>query len=160
MAVGGARVGRLTEDVDAMSSDAIVIREARTLAIERGLPETWLNSRARMWMPPLPKGVLDPPAAPGLRVTYADDGFLLANKLVAQRTKDATDLVSLAQRLGLGSASPERLEEHIHAYYTDTAALGFIVDGDDVSREVALLAQDASIMLSKAGGTSLHPLCP
>jgi hypothetical protein len=45
-----------------------------------------------MWMPPLPGGVLDQPAEPGLRVTYADDGFLLATKLIAQRAKDADDV--------------------------------------------------------------------
>ena len=45
-----------------------------------------------MRMPPLPGGVLDQPAEPGLRVTYADDGFLLATKLIAQRAKDADDV--------------------------------------------------------------------
>ena len=64
-------------------------------------------------MPPLPGGVLDQPAAPGLRVTYADDGFLLATKLIAQRAKDADDVVALADRLGLSTATPEQLEAHI-----------------------------------------------
>jgi hypothetical protein len=53
------------------------------MAREHGLPENWLNPNAGMWMPPFPSGALDRPAEPGLRVTYADDGFLLATKLIA-----------------------------------------------------------------------------
>jgi hypothetical protein len=103
--VGGAAIAanhtrrdRITEDVDALTRDTVVLEEAKTLARERGLPENWLNPNAGMWMPPLPGGVLDQPAEPGLRVTYADDGFLLATKLIAQRAKDADDVVALARR--------------------------------------------------------------
>lgn len=74
MAVRNVRADRLTEDVDAVTGHAAVIEEARTVAITRGLPITWLNDSARMWMPPLPQGVLDEPQTPGLRVTFADDG--------------------------------------------------------------------------------------
>ncbi len=73
-----------------------------------------------MWMPPLPDGVLDPPARPGLRITYAD-------------------------------VDADALEAHIRHYYTDRAALEFIVDGDDVDREVRLLAEDATGLLSRYG---------
>jgi len=154
--VGGAAIaanhaqrGRVTEDVDALTDESVVFEEARTLARERGLPENWLNRNAGMWMPPLPAGVLDRPAAPGLRVTYADDGFLLATKLIAQRAKDADDVVLLAGRLGLAAASPEQLEAHIRSYYTDPGTLEFIIDGNDVDREINLLAQDASRLLQR-----------
>jgi hypothetical protein len=151
IAATGIRSGRLTQDIDALTHDPQVIEEARALAAERGLPSGWLNANANMWMPPLPGGVLDSPAEPGLRVTYADDGFLLATKLVAQRAKDADDLVALATRLGLGDATPAQLADHIRDYYTDTAALEFILDGNDVEEEISLLAQDASRMLHRAG---------
>jgi hypothetical protein len=148
--VGGAAIAanqtrrdRVTEDVDALTRDTAVLEEAQALARERGLPEDWLNPNAGMWMPPLPGGVLDQPAEPGLRVTYADDGFLLATKLIAQRAKDADDVVALADRLGLSTATPEQLEAHIRSYYTDPAPLEFIVDGSDVDREISLLAYDA-----------------
>ena len=108
-----------------------------------------MNPNAGMWMPPLPGGVLDQPAEPGLRVTYADDGFLLATKLIAQRAKDADDVVALAGSLGLSTATPEQLEAHIRSYYTDPAPLEFIVDGPDVDREITLLAHDASRMLHR-----------
>jgi hypothetical protein len=49
-------------------------------------------------MPPLPDGVLDHRAEPGLRVTYAPDEFLLVTKLVASRRKDADDVRELAER--------------------------------------------------------------
>lgn len=152
--VGGAAIAanqtrraRITEDVDALTRDTVVLDEAKQLARERGLPEDWLNPNAGMWMPPLPGGVLDQPAEPGLRVTYADEGFLLATKLIAQRTKDAEDVVALAGRLGMQSATPEQLEAHIRSYYTDPAMLEFIVSGNDVDRELGLLARDASRML-------------
>ena len=156
--VGGAAIAanhtrrdRVTEDVDALTRDTAVLEEAQALARERGLPEDWLNPNAGRWMPPLPGGVLDQPAEPGLRVTYADDGFLLATKLIAQRAKDADDVVALAGSLGLSTATPEQLEAHIRSYYTDPAPLEFIVDGPDVDREISLLAHDASRMLHRAG---------
>jgi len=149
IAATGVRSGRLTEDVDVLTRSTVVLEEAKSLARERGLPETWLNTNANMWMPPLPSGVLDAPAEPGLQVIYAGDGFLLATKLIAQRTKDAEDVIALARRLGLASATPEQLEFHIRTYYTDEASLEFIVDGNDVDLEITLLAQDASRMLSR-----------
>lgn len=162
--VGGAAIAanhtrrdRVTEDVDALTRDSVVIEEAQALARERGLPTTWLNPNASMWMPPLPGGVLDQPAEPGLRVTYADDGFLFATKLIAQRAKDADDVVALAGQLGLDSASPEQLEAHIRSYYTDPAMLEFIVDGSDVDREIQLLAQDASRMLRRSAPAASSP---
>lgn len=162
--IGGAAIAanhtrreRVTEDVDALTRDTVVLDEAKTLARERGLPENWLNPNAGMWMPPLPAGVLDQPAEPGLRVTYADEGFLLATKLIAQRAKDADDVVALAERLGLTAASPEQLEAHIRNYYTDPSTLAFIVDGNDVNREISLLAHDASRMLHRTAAGDVAP---
>ncbi|HVD23064.1 MAG TPA: hypothetical protein VNC23_08220 [Lapillicoccus sp.] len=165
--VGGAAIAanhirrdRVTEDVDALTRDTAVLEEAKALARERGLPEDWLNPNAGMWMPPLPGGVFDQPAEPGLRVTYADDGFLLATKLIAQRAKDADDVVALAGRLGLSTATPEQLEAHIRSYYTDPAPLEFIVDGSDVDREISLLAHDASRMLHRTGLAAVGDVDP
>jgi len=165
--VGGAAIAanrtrrtRITEDVDALTRHTVVLDEANELARERGLPEDWLNPNAGMWMPPLPAGVLDQPAEPGLRVTYADEGFLLATKLIAQRTKDAEDVVALAGRLGMQSASPEQLEAHIRSYYTDPAMLEFIVSGNDVDRELGLLARDASRMLHRTAASNATDEAP
>lgn len=149
VAVAGIRGGRLTEDVDVVTDEQVVLEEASLLARERGLPENWLNPNARMWMPPLPTGVLDLPDEPGLRVTYADDGFLFANKLIAQRAKDADDVVALAKRLNMQDANADELESHIRRYYTDEPALELIVDGDDVDREIRYLAEDAARMLKR-----------
>ncbi len=145
----GARGDRLTEDVDAITRDRSVFEEASRLAAEQGLPDNWLNRNASMWMPPLPDGVLDRTAGPGLRITYADEGFLFATKLIAQRAKDADDVVSLAKRLGMLGATADELEAHIRAYYTDHNALEFILDGDDVDRELRYLAEDAARLLNR-----------
>ena len=162
--VGGAAMAanntgreRLTHDIDALTQDTAVIEEARILARELDLPADWLNSNANMWMPPIPEGVLDSPTEPGLRVTYADDGFLLATKLIAQRAKDARDIVALADRLGLQAATPAQIEAHIRRYYTDPNKLEFIVSNPDVNLEIQLLAQDASRMLHRHAETSSPP---
>jgi len=97
---------RRTEDVDAITRDDIVLIEARAIARECGLPDSWLNGSAAMWMPPLPDGVLDHRAEPGLRVTYASDEFLLATKLIASRRKDAEDVRELAERTDMTRATP------------------------------------------------------
>lgn len=156
IAATGIRAGRLTQDIDALTRDDIVLEEARAIASEQGLASNWLNTNANMWMPPLPEGVLDPPGEPGLRITYADEGFLFATKLIAQRAKDAEDLRTLAHRLGLGAATPQEIEHHIRSYYTDRAMLEFIVSGGDVDREIALLARDASQMLRRPAPPLRH----
>ena len=94
---------------------------------------------------------LDRPARPGLQITYADDGFLFATKLIAQRAKDADDVVALAECLGMLEATADELEAHIRHYYTDRGALEFIVDGDDVDRELRFLAEDAVGLLNRRG---------
>ena len=151
VAATGVRHERLTEDVDAITQEQAVLEEASALAAEQGLPPNWLNPNARMWKPPLPDGVLDRPARPGLQITYADDGFLFATKLIAQRAKDADDVVALAERLGMLTATADELEAHVRRYYTDRAALEFIVDGDDVDRELRFLAEDAAALLKRRG---------
>jgi hypothetical protein len=50
---------------------------------------------------------------------------------------------------GLATARSKQLESPIRSYYTDDM-LALIVDGTDVEREVALLAEDASRMLHRA----------
>lgn len=147
IAATGIREDRVTADVDGITRQPALLEEARALATERGLPVNWLNSNANMWMPPLAPEVFDAPSKPGLRVTYASDDFLLATKLVAQRAKDADDVVALAVRLGLSEA--EELEAVVRRFYTDEAALEFIVDGNDVEREIRLGAQDASRLIKR-----------
>jgi hypothetical protein len=154
--VGGAAVAivadqfmRRTLDVDVVTRDEPVLREARAIALERGLPEDWLNSRASMWMPPIPPEVLVPPAEPGLRVTYASDEFLLATKLVAQRRTDAGDIKVLAKHLSLVKPSADALETVIRKYYTDRSKLEFIIDGPDTDGEIRLLAERASKLLGR-----------
>lgn len=120
VAATGVRQQRLTQDVDVITDEQAVLREAALIARERGIPANWLNPNARMWMPPLPDGVLDRPPQPGLRITYADDGFLLATKLIAQRAKDADDIVALARRLGMQHVSSSA---RAHVASHDTYAL-------------------------------------
>ncbi|WP_028473753.1 hypothetical protein [Nocardioides alkalitolerans] len=153
----GLREGRLTTDIDALTDDAVVFEVAREIAVERDLPPQWLNSGASMWMPPHPEGALVRPATPGLAVRYADEGFLLATKLVSQRAKDAADVIALADRLGMGEATGPELEAHIRHYYTDVEALAFILDGDDVDSELRLLSNDAARALAVARNGRSRP---
>jgi hypothetical protein len=164
--VGGAAIAvtsnddpRRTEDIDAITRDQAVVDEAREMASQRKLPEDWLNTRASPWMPPLPEGALERGDTPGLHITYASDEFLLATKLVAQRRKDAVDIVALANRLDMGSASAADLEQVIHRYYTDEDSLEFILDGDDIDREIHLLALRAERLLANSR-TDVTPEAP
>lgn len=99
-------------------------------------------------MPPLPAGALEGGDAPGLHITYATDDFLLATKLVAQRRKDAADIITLAKRLGMENATADDLEQVISRYYTDEASLEFIIDGKDIDREIQLLTSRAAHLLA------------
>jgi uncharacterized nucleotidyltransferase DUF6036 len=153
--VGGAAIAvtsndnpRRTEDIDAITRDGAVVDEAREMASQRKLPEDWLNTQASAWMPPLPEGALQHSDGPGLQITYANDEFLLATKLVAQRRKDAADIVALARRLQMEQASADELEQLIYRYYTDEDSLEFIVDGNDIGREIRLLAVRAERLLA------------
>lgn len=153
--VGGAAIAvtsddspRRTEDIDAITRDDAVLEEAQAMAADRKLPENWLNTHAGPWMPPLPEGSLRHGDTPGLHITYASDEFLLATKLVAQRRKDAADIVALARRLHLENASASDLGQLVRRYYTDDNALEFILDGDDTDRELQLLAVRAERLLA------------
>ncbi|WP_133806153.1 hypothetical protein [Kribbella caucasensis] len=84
----------------------------------------------------------------GLRITYATDEFLLATKLVAQRRKDAADIVALAGRLQMENASADDLKHLIYRYYTDEYSLEFILDGNDIDPEIHLLAVRAERLLA------------
>ena len=153
--VGGAAIAvtsidnpRRTEDIDAITHDEAVVDEARAMASQRKLPEDWLNTRASPWMPPLPEGVLQRRDAPGLHVTYATNEFLLATKLVAQRRKDAADIVVLARRLEMENASADDLAQLIYSYYSDEDSLELILDGKDIDREIHFLAVRAERLLA------------
>jgi hypothetical protein len=149
---------RRTEDIDAVTRDEAVVEEARAMASQRKLPEDWLNTRASPWMPPLPEGALQRSDAPGLHIAYASDEFLLATKLVAQRRKDAADIVALARRLTMQSPSADDLEQVILRYYTDEDSLEFILDGKDVDREIRLLAVRAERLLANHQPGPTHPM--
>ncbi|MBA3800331.1 MAG: hypothetical protein H0X18_14800 [Geodermatophilaceae bacterium] len=71
---------------------------------------------------------------------------VFATKLIAQRAKDADDVVAFAERLGMGDATADELEAHMRRYYTDRANLEFILD---VDVELRYLAQDATGLLSR-----------
>ena len=163
--VGGAAIAvtsndnpRRTEDIDAITRDEAVVDEARAMASQRKLPEDWLNTRASPWMPPLPEGALQRSDAPGLHITYATGEFLLATKLVAQRRKDAADIVTLARRLKMENASADDLEQLISRYYTDEDSLELILDGKDVDREIHLLAVRAERLLANHQSESTHTM--
>jgi hypothetical protein len=99
-------------------------------------------------MPPLPEGALHHHDAPGLHITYAGDEFLLATKLIAQRGKDAPDIITLSGRLKMENASADDLEQLIRRNYIDEDSLELILGSKDLDREVHLLAVRAERMLA------------
>lgn len=122
--VGGAAIslhlpdsGRRTQDIDAITTDDRVAQVVAEMADELGLPEKWLNGAARPFVPPVPFGALDPPAAAGLRVELASLPHLLAMKLAAGRARDRTDVVAIATVLGIDADTA--VEVTLDAYGAD-----------------------------------------
>lgn len=101
---------RATRDIDALfHPHGAVVDEARSVALELGLPRWWLNDQASAYVAP----GRDQQAAlifdhPGIRVLAASPQHLLAMKVLAGRRRDASDIQRLAQHLGLDTAEQVR----------------------------------------------------
>jgi predicted nucleotidyltransferase len=112
--VGGAAISlvfdarRATRDVDSvvLSGHGPLMDEVRALGRERGLPGTWLNEQATMYVSKLSDDnkavVFDHPA---LIVAAASAEHLLAMKMQAARLTDADDLRLLLRVLGISEVS-------------------------------------------------------
>ena len=112
--IGGAAISlafdarRATRDIDALvlEGHGPLIDEVRSMAVERGLPSTWLNEQAVAYVSRLP----DDRAAvvydnPSLRVAVASAEHLLAMKVASGRPTDVGDIRLLAERLDLSSTA-------------------------------------------------------
>lgn len=97
---------RATRDIDALfHPHGAVVAEAQSVALELGLPRWWLNEQASAYVSPLDD--TEAPLVfehPGLRVHAASPRHLLAMKVLAGRRRDAGDIRSLAEHLGLRTA--------------------------------------------------------
>lgn len=103
-----------TKDVDAIFQPAPLVRTlARQVAVERDLPEDWLNDGVKGFVSARPEtGTQDLPQFDGLRVTAPTPEYLLAMKCMASRVAagpddpgDVQDIRFLVKRLGLASAA-------------------------------------------------------
>lgn len=109
--VGGAAIAleidtrRVTTDVDAIFDPETSVRvEAQLLAAERGLPEDWLNSSVRSFVPGGDDDAI-PLELEGITVTSASPTHLLAMKMASYRPgKDQSDLALLFDHLGVTDA--------------------------------------------------------
>ena len=145
--VGGAAMaleyGRdaLTPDIDAVISNQVVLKEARAIAEEHGLPKEWLNSNAAGWTPPRPAWARRRPTALGLTVHVAPAEHILAMKLVASRRKDRPDIRTLIQRCDMVDATAEDYATLLERVYADEGRLEQMlgVSGEDATRREALL---------------------
>ncbi|NLB66576.1 MAG: hypothetical protein GX803_08920 [Lentisphaerae bacterium] len=106
-----------TRDVDAIFAPTKIMRQAaREIALERDLPEDWLNDAAKGFF------VSSSPQVPfrewsNLRVWALAPEFMLAMKCVAARydTTDADDVRFLVRYLQL--KTPEQVFELVSKYY-------------------------------------------
>ncbi len=99
--IGGAAISlsfdarRATRDIDAvvLSGHTALMEEVRAIARARGLPTTWLNEQAAMYVArqvdPRPAAVFD---HANLTVAAASAEHLLAMKLAASRGSDVSDI--------------------------------------------------------------------
>jgi hypothetical protein len=106
--VGGAAmmlaydIRRATRDIDALfRPHGVVVEEARAVARQLGLPDSWINEQASVYISTKP----DQQARlvfehPGLRVTAASPEHLLVMKILsARRFADFDDAVALLRLL-------------------------------------------------------------
>lgn len=111
---GGAAIAllfddrRVTRDIDTvvLEGHGRLIEEVRSMARERGLPSTWLNEQAAMYVSRQSDNkqatVFD---HPNLQVAAASAEHLLAMKLVAARQSDAADIALLLKALDLNTVA-------------------------------------------------------
>lgn len=138
--VGGAAMAlaiardRVTRDLDAVfEPKAEVYEVADRMAVERGLPDGWLNDAVKGLLPDRHQPVEGTASfsTPGLHVGVASDEYLFAMKAAAARQEaDGADLRVLAQRLGVASLddalalverfyAPDRLSPKTHLLLED-----------------------------------------
>lgn len=84
----------------------------------------------------------------GSSIFVVGGAAIAANHALRERVTEDVDALT-RDTVVLETASPEQLEAHIRRYCTDSAALDFTVDGNDVDREISLLAKHASRMLGR-----------
>jgi hypothetical protein len=162
--VGGAAMAmeygreRLTPDIDAVASHRAVFEESRRLAAEHGLPETWINSNARGWVPPRPEWARRRPTELGLTIHVAPAEHVLAMKLVAQRRKDRPDIRLLIEHCGMVDASAEEWADFLEQIYSGEDLLAHMLgvgsDPDDVRREAVAIGEWAHEFVADLRETS------
>lgn len=104
---------RLTEDIDGWFGEFRSVKaEADRLAVERGIPEDWLNEHVAAFISFDPD-TDDPDALAieidGFRLRIASPRVLLAMKIAAGRPKDAADIRRLIRALHI--RDPEQVVE-------------------------------------------------
>ncbi|MDQ2724960.1 MAG: hypothetical protein M3Y36_05630 [Actinomycetota bacterium] len=122
--VGGAAMAlaysrdRVTRDLDAVfEPKTAVYEEARSVAIDRGLPEDWLNDAVKGLLPDGPdRGEQAAFVRPGIAVAVASPEYLFAMKALSARAEgDSGDLRILAGILGV--TSPEEAFRIVERQY-------------------------------------------
>jgi hypothetical protein len=97
---------RATRDIDALlTPHGVVVEEARAVARELGLPDSWLNDQGSVYVAPGDDDAALVFDHPGLRVSAASPRHLLAMKVLASRAADREDIRHLAGRLNLTTAA-------------------------------------------------------
>jgi len=106
--VGGAAMAlaydatRVTRDVDAVFvPKAEIYREARAVAEDFGLPETWLNDAVKGFLAGEDRESVPVLEVPGLRVMAASPRYMLAMKCLAARMEDESDIRYLLALMGV-----------------------------------------------------------
>ena len=131
MILAGYGDNRVSQDIDGLITvgHGQVVAAVREVAQRRGLPSSWLNEQATVYMPEAPDNdAVTVFEHPNLQVTAASAPYLLAMKLLADRPQDQLDATVLARRLNLDRQGVMDVVERVYGTGAVTAAVVDAID--------------------------------
>lgn len=111
---------RVTRDIDGviLHGHGPLTEEVRAIAREQGLPTTWMNEQAAVYVArSTDRGQSIVFDHPSLTVAAASVEHLLAMKLVAARASDAADIARLVHHIGVVDVATA--EQLLHNVFPD-----------------------------------------
>lgn len=151
--VGGAAIAltiddrRATTDIDAQYENPLLDSLISQVALEEGLPPSWLNHGVIAVMGYFKKDTGPKTIFSGrnLQIQVASPEYILAMKLAARRDKDVEDIALLGHELGIKTRD-ELIEAVKHYFNADLSAAAY--QRQKIEEFMDLIIEDGSLVLN------------